>query len=259
LRLFNINKPFVLLSGLIKIPLLKTNIFRFILIIIFIQFSSGTFAKENTISQNEVNIIFANVLQNFENMDSYKATNYNYVKGNFYNLQPVKEARTAISMLTIIFKKPRIMYMEIVDSKDAPKLNNTRFFYEGGKTVKIKPPGILGLFAYTFPITKPELTNNRGYTMQQVDTVTLLSRLNDKALKVKFAGFSKVFNDDVYLLELTNIKMPDPKITREIIGVRKTDNIMLLHEMYEGETLVYQDKFQNFLYNAPVTEEDFKL
>jgi hypothetical protein len=219
--------------------------------------------KENpgniSFSQEEVNKIYEKVLENFEKMDTFRTLNYNFIRGKYYRLKPVNETVISITTLLLTFKKPRRLLMDFVDSKDNPNINNTRLYYDGGKKVKIKVPGILGLFTFTFPVNKAELTNPRGKSIEDIDVIALMQRLDDEAARVKFIGLGNVFDQEVYLLEISNIRKLDRKITREIIGVTKAEKYMILHEMYEGDLLVYQDKFKNFTFNVPLTENDFKL
>lgn len=215
--------------------------------------------EKSTLSQEELTKqLYKKAIDKMMTMKSFKTNIRNYNKGYLYKKEPVKEAKVANSVNYVVFERPRKLFMKIVES-EVPSLLNTKLYTDGGPNVKIKVPGLLGLFTFTFPVDKPDLTSYRGYTILDIDPVSLENRLNDKAGKIKLLGSTTVNGEQAYLFEITNIKMLDDKITKEILGVRQKDFSLMLHEMYEGEELVFQNIFEDLIYDAPVTEEDFKV
>ncbi len=216
-------------------------------------------SKPQAAQQDLAKIIYDKTVAKIHSIQTFKTSIRHFAKGNIYKKQPIAESKLGRSTNYVVFQRPRKMFLKIVDSVDSPSLQNTRLVFDGSPNVRIKVPGLLGLFTFTFPVDKPELSNYRGYNLYDIDTISLETRLDNKDAKVKLLGLSELFDEPVYMIEVTNIKFLDNKITKEIIGVRKSDYMITLEEMYEGEELVFQNKFENYKYNIPLTNDDFKI
>jgi hypothetical protein len=222
-----------------------------------------TETKKEVLTEQKVQTVadelYSKAIAKMKSIDTFKTDLVNYNKGYYYKKEKVTEARIALATMQIVFQRPRKTMMKIVDAPSAPTLLNTKLYCDGGENVKIRVPGILGLFAFTFSVDKPDLTGNRGYNIKEIDAVNLELRLDDKNAKVKLTGTSKIEGEDIYLLEVTNIKHLDSEIIKEVIGIKKSDYSLILHEMYDKNEVVFRNEFKNFVYNIPVTEDDFKV
>lgn len=203
--------------------------------------------------------LYSKAIAKMKSIDTFKTDLVNYNKGFYYRKEKVTEPKIALATMQIVFQRPRKTMMKIVEAPSATSLINTKLYCDGGENVRIRVPGILGLFAFTFSVDKPELTGNRGYNIKEIDAVNLELRLDDKNAKVKLTGTTKIEGEDVYLLDVTNIKHLDSEIIKEVIGIKKSDYSLILHEMYDKNEVVFRNEFKNFVYNIPVTEEDFKV
>ncbi|MFN8674025.1 MAG: hypothetical protein U0457_18340 [Candidatus Sericytochromatia bacterium] len=204
-------------------------------------------------------IIYKKATDKLKNMNTFKTSIRSFVKGHYVQKEYVAEAKSASSVMPIIFQRPRKMKVRITEAPGSPNLINTSIYFDGGENVKIKVPGILGLFTFTFPIDKPELTGYRGYSLKDVDIVSLETRMDNPNAKVKIIGTSKMENADVYVLEVHDIKYMDDKITKELFYIRKSDYMIAANEMYENEDMVFQNKYEKAEYNPPVSDSDFKI
>jgi hypothetical protein len=215
---------------------------------------------DKTLSMDEAaRIIYFKAVDKLHSMQNFKTSLHHFSKGNFVKLKPVKETKFGTSTNYVVFQRPRKMFFKIVESIDSPSLNNTRLVIDGSEKLKIKVPGILGIFTFTYDVDSPDLSSYRGYSLYDIDMVTLETRLDNKSAKVKMLGLSKVDGEEVYMLEVTNIKMTDNKITKEKIAVRKKDFVLNLEEMYEGDDMVFQNRFENYVYNVQISADDFKI
>lgn len=203
--------------------------------------------------------LYIKAIQKMKSIETFKTDLVNFNKGHYYKKEYVNDAKVSIGTMQVTFQRPRRLFMKIVDAPSAKSLLNTKLYCDGGENVKIRVPGILGLFAFTFSVDKPDLTGNRGYNIKEIDPVNLETRLNDTNAKVKLTGTTKIDNEEVYLLEVTNIKHLDSEIIKEVIGIKKSDYSLILHEMYDKNEVVFKNEFKNFVYNIPLTEDDFKV
>ncbi|MFN4150240.1 MAG: LolA family protein [Candidatus Sericytochromatia bacterium] len=225
--------------------------------------TSKTETKKEVSNEQKVQTVadelYYKAIAKMKSIDTFKTDLVNYNKGFYYKKEKVTEPKIALATMQIVFQRPRKTMMKIVEAPSAPSLINTKLYCDGGENVRIRVPGILGLFAFTFSVDKPDLTGNRGYNIKEIDAVNLELRLDDKNAKVKLTGTSKIEGEDVYLLEVTNIRHLDSEIIKEVIGIKKSDYSLILHEMYDKNEVVFRNEFKNFVYNIPVTEDDFKV
>lgn len=78
--------------------------------------------------------------------------------------------------------------MRIVIVKgDAP---GTRILWEGGKSAKVRPAGLLGAFVVTLPVTDERLVSIRGYTLDQFELGSILALYDDPGARLVQAGLS---------------------------------------------------------------------
>lgn len=203
--------------------------------------------------------LYDKAVQRLKGLQSFKTDIRNYTKGNYLKKQYVEPAKSGSSVTRVAFQRPRKMLAQITEAPLTPSLIDTKIFSDGGDNVKIKVPGILGLLTFTFPYDKPDLTGYRGYTIKDVDIVTLETRLDNKNAKLKILGTTKIAEEEAYVVEVTNIKTLDDKITRELLSIRKSDYLVVNDEMYVGEEMVFQNKYENFQDNVILTESDFKI
>jgi hypothetical protein len=203
--------------------------------------------------------VYSKFLLKIKNLQSMKCNIRNFIKGNYFQKQYIPDAKSATSVMEIVFQRPRKMRARIKEAPASPTLLDTRLLYEGGENVKIKVPGVLGLFTFTFPVDKPELTGYRGYSIKDLDIVSLEARLDSPQAKVKLLGTSKVDGYDTYVIEVKNITYMDEKITNEIFNVKKSDYSLLSHEMFENDEMVFSNKYESFVYDAPTSDSDFKI
>ena len=112
----------------------------------------------------------------------------------------------------------------------------------------------------TLPMSDSKIKSRRGYRLDQIDTNGITTRLlGNPNLSPKILGKTNINGHEIAVLEFTNVNTFDQRITRELLGIDMKDHFVRIHEMYEGQNLVYSLKLSDVAINTTVTAADFEV
>lgn len=179
------------------------------------------------------------------------------VQGDAYEKDSKGETRIK---LKVKFQQPGQIHLEIVQHNNS-MYNGTKLTYNVGQNqVTGRPGGALSFMKLTVPLSDERILTRRGYRLDQVDPNAIMTRLlGNPALTPKVLGKTNINGHDIAVLEFTNANDFDKRITRELVGIDMQDYFVRIHEMYEGQTLVYSLKIGDAQYNVPLQAADFAI
>lgn len=162
--------------------------------------------------------------------------------------------------LKVAFQKPGQVRLDIVQHNNS-MYNGTKLTYmAGGDKVTGRPGGALSFMKLTVPLSDERILSRRGYRLDQIDTNAITTRLlGNPALNPKILGKTTVGGREVAVLEFTNANTFDQRITRELLGIDMQDHFVRIHEMYEGQTLVYSLKLETVALDGAISAADFEV
>lgn len=161
--------------------------------------------------------------------------------------------------LKVIFRKPGSAKMEFLEHS-VGQYKGVRLTYSSGNPqVQIRAGGVLGFLSLNLPMTDDKVKSRRGYRLDQVDTLAIVDRLAKAGTDVKVLGKTTIGGNEIAVLQYTPINHFDPKITKEMLGIDMKTYFVRIHEMYEGDQLVYSLKIPQVDFDQPLTDADLKV
>ena len=161
--------------------------------------------------------------------------------------------------LKVIFRKPGSAKMEFLEHSVGQYKGVKLTYSSGNPQVQIRAGGVLGFLSLNLPMTDEKVKSRRGYRLDQVDTLAIVDRLAKAGTDVKVLGKTTVGGNEIAVLQYTPVNHFDPKITKEMLGIDMKTYFVRIHEMYEGDQLVYSLKIPQVDFDQPLTEADFKV
>ncbi|MGE3727880.1 MAG: hypothetical protein AB7I41_20145 [Candidatus Sericytochromatia bacterium] len=132
--------------------------------------------------------------------------------------------------------------------------------YQAGKdAISVRPGGALGFVKVDTKMNDERLSTPRGYRLDQIDAFAIAKRLLNGPQQPKVLGKTQINGRTIAILEYTNANSFDQRITRELLGIDMEDHFIRMHEMFEGDKLVFSLKLNNIQLNAPVSEAEIKI
>jgi hypothetical protein len=132
--------------------------------------------------------------------------------------------------------------------------------YQAGKdAISVRPGGALGFVKVDTKMNDERLSTPRGYRLDQIDAFAIAKRLLSGPQQPKVLGKTQINGRTIAILEYTNANSFDQRITRELLGIDMEDHFIRMHEMFEGDKLVFSLKLNNIQLNAPVSEAEIKI
>jgi outer membrane lipoprotein-sorting protein len=161
--------------------------------------------------------------------------------------------------LKVIFRKPGSAKMEFLEHSVGQYKGVKLTYSSGNPQVQIRAGGVLGFLSLNLPMTDDKVKSRRGYRLDQVDTLAIVDRLAKAGTDVKVLGKTTVGGNEIAVLQYTPINHFDPKITKEMLGIDMKTYFVRIHEMYEGDQLVYSLKIPQVDFDQPLTDADLKV
>lgn len=131
-------------------------------------------------------------------------------------------------------------------------------YQTGTGSISVRPGGMLGFVKIDTKINDERLLTPRGYQLDQIDPYAVTQRLLAGPEEPKVLGKTQLNGRNIAILEYTRSSF-DNKITRELLGIDLEDQFMRLHEMYEGDKLVFSLKLSDIQLNAPLSAQDLEI
>jgi len=176
--------------------------------------------------------------ETYDALNSYSATLTMYTKRNDKDFADSSEVITSESKM--IFQQPRnTSILAIKHSISAAA--GAKMVWTGGDTVNLKASGILGLLPLSFKLNDKTITTNRGWRLDQMDHVGILSRVLDSKAQQTLAGKSKVNDRDVYVIKVTGNPL-DEFVTEEDVYIDMKNFTIVGDQCYSDKELIFQVK-----------------
>jgi hypothetical protein len=132
-------------------------------------------------------------------------------------------------------------------------------YQTGHDAISVRPGGALGFVKVDTKMNDERLSTPRGYRLDQIDAFAIAKRLLIGPQQPKVLGKTQINGRTIAILEFTNANSFDQRITRELLGIDMEDHFIRMHEMFEGDKLVFSLKLNNIQLNAPVSEAEIKI
>lgn len=137
-------------------------------------------------------------------------------------------------------KPPRTLRINVVVGKSA----GVKLFWQGGKTIKVRPAGFLGAVTVDLPVNDTRFKSVRGYTLEQTDLVAMFSYMRDPAHKSELQGADTAVVTGPKLLKGC-VKM--------IVRFDPATALPRTVDMYDAKEVVYHVELTNFRVNKNVS------
>lgn len=146
-------------------------------------------------------------------------------------------------------------------------LNHTNGLFKGAKLVYSsgsdqvtgRAGGVASFLKVTTTLEDDRIKSRRGYRLDQVDTSALVQRLVMSAQHPKVLGKTTIGGRPIAILEYTNANTFDQKVNRELLGIDMETSFIRMHEMYEGQELVYSLKVTELTVNGALNAKDLEI
>lgn len=132
-------------------------------------------------------------------------------------------------------------------------------YQAGSDTISVRPGGALGFVKLDTKMDDERLLTPRGYRLDQIDAFAISQRLLGGTHAPKVLGKTQLNGRTIAILEYTRANDFDSKITRELLGIDMQDYFMRIHEMYEGDKLVFSLKIGEVQLDLPLTDKDLEI
>lgn len=132
-------------------------------------------------------------------------------------------------------------------------------YQAGSDTISVRPGGALGFVKLDTKMDDERLLTPRGYRLDQIDAFAISQRLLGGAHAPKVLGKTQLNGRTIAILEYTRANDFDSKITRELLGIDMQDYFLRIHEMYEGDKLVFSLKIGEVQLDLPLTDKDLEI
>jgi outer membrane lipoprotein-sorting protein len=186
--------------------------------------------------------------QAFNGLQTLQATISTFEKGN----------TTGTGQIRYTWKQPGQAKIDILKSSDSSR-NGVKLAYTGNGQVQVRAGGILGLMSLTLPMTDSKVKSGRQYLLSQIDLTATVQRLTQPGLQAKAVGKMQMGGSEVVVLEITPQGHFDSRITKERLGLDMQTFLPRVHEMYEGNNLVYSAKLEQVQINPTLGPDAFKV
>ncbi len=169
------------------------------------------------------------------------------------------EKGTTSLKLAIKYQNPGSNKLEILSHTNSLFKGAKIVYTNGSDQVTGRAGGVASFLKVSSTLDDERIKSRRGYRLDQVDTRALVQRLVMSAQQPKVLGKTTIGGRPIAILEYSSANTLDQKITRELLGIDMETNFIRMHEMYEGQELVYSLKIAELTVNGNLTAKDFEI
>lgn len=149
--------------------------------------------------------------------------------------------------------------IDVISSDDASRNGVKLSYNKGGNEVRARASGMLSVIAVTLPMSDKKVISGRGYQLNQIDLNSVIPRLTAPGQTGKVLGKTQFAGANVVVLEIQPKNHFDPRITKERLGVDMNTGMVRIHEMYQGNELVFAGRVESLQLNPQVGPKDFEV
>lgn len=149
--------------------------------------------------------------------------------------------------------------IDIINSSDAGRKGVKLAYQAGSNEVKARASGVLSLVAVTLSMSDSKVKSGRQYLLNQIDLTATTTRLTQPGLQGKAIGKTSMGGSEVVVIEFVPQNHFDGRITKERLGIDLKTFLPRMHEMYEGNELVYSSRVEQVQINPNFGPKDFEV
>ncbi len=160
----------------------------------------------------------------------------------------------AVVKSKVVFAKPEVLKFEIQSNSDQPSQAGTKALWRGGKTLEVRPSGLLGFAKVTLQTSDSRVKTLNGYTIDQINVkAAMLSLLSPRA-QVKVLGNAMLGARQMVLLDVSGATMT-ADIDHQRIGIDQTTKLPISIDMLRGTESKYAVRLINMAVTTPNPKE----
>lgn len=155
--------------------------------------------------------------------------------------------------------QPGQVRIDVLESSDASRKGVKLSYQPQGSQVRARASGMLSVVAVNLPMNDNKVKSGRQYLLNQIDLGATVQRLSQPGLQTKAVGKTQFAGAEVIVIEIPAQNHFDSRITREILAIDAQTMMPRIHEMYEGDTLVYSGKIEQLQINPGFGPKAFDI
>lgn len=165
-----------------------------------------------------------------------------------------KGARKAVVRSRVAFAKPDILRFEILSNSDDPSQKGTKALWRGGKTMEVRPSGMLGFAKVTLSTSDPRLKTLNGYTIDQINVKAAMNSLLSPRAQVNILGSAALGARAIVLVDVSGATMT-PDIDHQRIGIDAQTKLPVTVDLLRGNESRYAVRLVNMQVVRPAASE----
>lgn len=195
--------------------------------------------------QQDVGKLLQEVSAAFNQMPGYRAD---------LETTDTKGAKKAVVKSKVAFAKPEVVKFEIVSNSDDSSQKGTKALWRGGRTMEVRPSGMLGFAKVTLPTTDARLKTLNGYTIDQINVKAAMNSLLSPKAQVKILGNAMLGARSLILVDVSGATMT-PDIDHQRIGIDAQNKLPITIDMLRGTESKYAVRLVNLQITKPSPSE----
>lgn len=197
------------------------------------------------VGQQDVRQLLSDVAKAFGGIAGYRA-----------NLETTdtKGGRTAFVKSKITYGLPDILKFEIVSNSDAPSQAGTKALWRGGKTIDVRPSGLLGFAKVSLKTTDERVKTLNGYTIDQINVKSALKTLLSPQATVNVLGNATVAQRPIVLVDVSGITLTKDT-DHQRIGIDTQTKLPISVDLLRGSESKYALRLVNMVIAQPNPSE----
>lgn len=149
--------------------------------------------------------------------------------------------------------------LDVIASSDSSRLGVKLSFQSGGSQVRVRPSGVLSMVALNLAANDSKLLSGRKYQIPQIELMSTVNRLTQPGVHAKILGKTTFAGAEVIVIEVVGANNFDGSITKEHLGIDSQTFLPRIHEMYQGEELVYAGRVESLTVNPQLAANAFEV
>lgn len=195
--------------------------------------------------QQDVARLLQEVSAAFNAMPGYRAT---------LETTDSRGSKKAFVKSRVAFAKPEILRFEVLSNSDDSSQKGTKALWRGGKTMEVRPSGMLGFAKVTLPTSDSRLKTLNGYTIDQINVKAAMNSLLSPDAQVKILGNAMLGARPIVLVDVSGATMT-ADIDHQRIGIDAQTKLPVTIDMLRGTQSKYAVRLVNMQVVRPSAGE----
>ncbi len=165
-----------------------------------------------------------------------------------------KGSHKAIVKSRVAFAKPEVLRFEILSNSDDSSQKGTKALWRGGKTIEVRPSGMLGFAKVSLSTGDNRVKTLNGYTIDQINVKAAMASLLSPRAQVKILGNAMLGARSLVLVDVSGATMT-PDIDHQRIGIDAQTKLPITIDMLRGSQSKYAVRLLNMQITKPSSTE----